>query len=90
MKKTKSENLLAGSTSTVRAGMESLPVMKHGEEPPDILLALLNSPLQTMLINNQARILGSGRMRDGRVGTILMIYGAQPTQNGLLAIPQSK
>ena len=83
MKETKTENLLAGLTEEVPAGKPSSPVMKDGEEPPDMLLALLNSPLASMVDSQQARILGRGLFR-GRVGTILVIFDALPdTANSL-------
>ncbi len=82
MKKTKLESLLAGSTAVVPAGATSLPVMKHGDEPPAMLLAILNSALETMTANSQAKIIGRGMFRNGRPGTVVIIYDVQPTANG--------
>ena len=87
MKRTKDENLLAGSTSEAPAGPTSSESMKHGEESPAMLLALLNSPLQSMIANKQARFLGHGHFKDGRVGTIVIFYDVQPTANNTLARP---
>ena len=83
MKKTNNENLLAGSTSEVRDGKVSLPVLTHGNEPPAILLALLNSPLETMLNSQQAKIIGTGMTKRGKA-TVIIFYGVVPTANGLL------
>jgi len=82
---TKDENLLAGSTSQVPDGTESLPVMRDGEEPPDMLLALLNNALPSMINSQQAKILGTGKI-DGLVGTLVIFYSVQPTANNLLAL----
>lgn len=89
MSETNKENLLAGSTNEAQDGTKSLPVMKDGEEPLDMLLAILNSPLQTMLANNQARILGTGLTNKG-VGTFIVVYGVVPTSEGLLAESEKK
>lgn len=83
MKKTKDENLLAGSTSEVLAGDKSNQSMKHGEESQDMLLALLNSPLETLLNSQQAKILGTCLTKSGQA-TIVIFYGVLPTGNGLL------
>lgn len=87
MNETKTENLLAGSTDEAPAGAKSLPSMKHGEESPAMLLALLNSPLATMLATKQAQILGHFA-NNGRVGTIIIVYGAKPTESGMLKAEQ--
>jgi len=77
VKQTKDENLLAGSTNEVTAGKTSKPVMKHGEEPPDMLLALLNSPLKSLLDSQQAKILGT--CLNHGFSTIVIFYGVVPT-----------
>ena len=87
MKRTKDENLLAGSIKEAPAGLTSNESMKHGEESPAMLLALLNSPLQSMIANKQARFLGHGHFKDGRVGTIVIFYDVQPTANNTLERP---
>lgn len=79
MKKTKEENLLDGSTSGLLAGKQSLPVMKDGGETPAILLALLNSPLVSMIANNSAKFVGTGLNREGKFFTLVMFYGVEPT-----------
>lgn len=86
MKKTKDENLLAGSTSEAQDGQTSSESMKHGDESPAMLLALLNSPLETMIANKQAKIIGEGLFIGGRVGTIVVFYNTQPTANNTLRI----
>ena len=82
MSETKNVNQSAGSTKTVQDGKTSLPVMKHGSETLDMLLALLNSPLETMLNSQQARILGTSLTPKG-MATIVIFYGTLPTANGL-------
>lgn len=84
MKKTKAANLLAGSTSEVRDGQTSNENMKHGEETHAMLLALLNSPLETMIANSQAKIIGRGLFLGGRVGTLIVFYETEPTANSTL------
>ena len=86
MKKTKDENLLAGSTNEALDGMPSLPVMKHGEEPPDMLLALLNNVLPSMVDSQQAKIAGTVLTREHGLATLVLFYGTQPTANNLLVM----
>ena len=83
MKKTNKENLLAGLTNEAQAGAKSQPVMKDGEEPQDMLLALLNSPLKSLLDSQQGKILGTCLNSHGR-STILILYGVEPTANNTL------
>ena len=86
MKKTKDENLLAGLTGEAPDGTESLLVMRDGEEPPDMLLALLNNALASLANSQQVKILGTAIGRNG-VGTIVMFYGFAPdTANSLKAV----
>ena len=84
MKETKDASLLAGSTNEVPDGMESLPVMKDGEEPPDMLLALLNNVLPSLVHSQQVKIMGTARLR-GRKVTLLAVYDVVPTSGNLLA-----
>ena len=84
MNETNNENLLVGSTKEVPTGKQSSKNMKHGEESRAMLLALLNSPLESLLAMGDAVILGTGKA-GGRVGTLLVIYDAVPTANNLLA-----
>jgi hypothetical protein len=86
VKKTNEENLLAGSISGVPAGVTSSPSLISGNEPPAMLLALLNSPLETMLNSQQAKIMGTGMTKRGQV-TVIMFYGVVPTANGKKLIP---
>lgn len=83
MKETKTENLLAGSTKKVQGGAKSSPVMKDGEEPPDMLLALLNNSLGSLVDCQQAKIMAKVMTKRG-VGTLLIVYGVEPeTANSL-------
>lgn len=83
MKETKNENLLAGLTAEARAGETSSPVMKDGNEPQDMLLALLNNALSSMINSQQAKILGTVMTKKG-VGTLVLVYGVKPeTANSL-------
>jgi len=83
VKKTSKENLLAGSTNEAQAGTQSKPSMKHGDESPAMLLALLNSPLETMLNSQQAKILGTALTNHGQ-STIIIFYNTVPTANSTL------
>ncbi len=87
MNETKRENQLDGSIAEAPDGKESLPVMSDGKEPPDMLLALLNNVLPSMVNSQQAKILGTGRF-EGVVGTLVIVYGVQPTANSLLAMSE--
>jgi hypothetical protein len=60
--------------------------MKDGEEPQEMLLALLNNALASLVDSQQAKILGRGLFR-GRVGTILVVFDALPeSANSLKAV----
>ena len=83
MKEQKSANLLAGSTNEAQAGKKSSASMKHGEESRAMLLALLNSPLETMINSQQARIMGTVKLKDGHRATIVFFYDVEPTANTL-------
>ena len=85
MKETKNENLLAGLTAEARAGETSSPVMKDGNEPPDMLLALLNNVLPSMVNSQQAAIMGAGTMK-GAIVTVVVFYDVVPTSGNLLAL----
>ena len=84
MKRTKTAKQKDGLTAAPPAGVTSLPVMKHGEEPHDMLLALLNSPLETLMQCQQARVIGTAHTPKG-TATIVIFYGTQPTANGTLS-----
>ena len=86
MSETKNVNQSAGSTKTVEAGKTSLPAMKHGEETLDMLLAVLNSPLESMIINEQAKFVGKGINRHGRSFTLVMFYEVEPTTANTLQV----
>ena len=83
MKPIKQENLLAGLTAEAPAGERYSPVMKDGNEPPDMLLALLNNVLQSMTNSQQAEIVGTGTINN-RQATIIFFYEVQPTANKTL------
>jgi len=85
VKPIKDENLLAGLTAEAPAGAKSLPVMKDGNEPPDMLLALLNNVLPSMVNSQQAEIVGTG-MINNKQATIIFFYGTLPTANKTLAL----
>ena len=85
MKETKTASQRAGLTAEAQAGTQSLPVMKDGEEPPDMLLALLNNVLPSMIDSQQARIVGTANSRGRRVA-IVFFYDVVPTANNLLIL----
>lgn len=90
MSETKIVDPLDGSTKKVPVGIQSLLVMKDGEEPPDMLLALFNNALTSLVDSQQAKILGRGLFR-GRVGSILVIYDTEPeTANSLRVVKNAQ
>ena len=84
MKEIKQGNRKAGLTAKAGDGVTSLPVMKHGDEPSAMLLALLNSPLETMIANNSAKVVGKCLTKSGRWATIVFFYDVEPTPVGTL------
>ena len=85
MKETKSVNRSAGSTKVPQVGTVSLPVMKDGNEPPDMLLALLNNVLPSLINSQQAEIVGTGTINN-KQATIIFFYGTLPTANKTLSL----
>ena len=85
MKPIKEENLLAGLTAEAQDGQTSFPVMKDGSEPPDMLLALLNNVLPSMINSQQAEIVGTGTI-NSQHATIVFFYGVLPTANNILVV----
>ena len=77
MSEIRKESQLAGLTGKARVGMKSLPVMKDGEEPPDMLLALLNNVLSSLVDSQQAKIAGKVLTKRG-VGTLILVFGVEP------------
>lgn len=87
MNEINTESQSDGLTEEVLAGQKSLLVMKDGEEPPDMLLALLNNALASLVDSQQAKILGKAIFKGGRVGTIVVFYEAEPaTANSLKSV----
>ncbi len=84
MKETKNDGQLAGLTQEAQDGSVSLPNLRDGEESHAMLLALVNSPLATLINNQQAKIIGSGLNISGKRFTMVMFYEAE-YKNGLLA-----
>jgi hypothetical protein len=85
VKPIKDENLSAGLTAEVQAGKTFSPVMRDGNETPDMLLALLNNVLQSMINSQQAEIIGTGTI-NSQQATIIFFYGVQPTANKTLVL----
>lgn len=87
VKETKPAALLAGSTVEVQVGEKLNESLKHGEESTGMLLALLNSPLETMIQSQQAKIMGTciTNHNGAKVPTtIIFVFDAVPTENGTL------
>jgi len=87
VKETKAAVLLAGTTAEAQAGEKSSESMRHGEESAGMLLALLNSPLETMINSQQAKIMGTClTLHKGKKvpTTIIFVFDALPTDNGTL------
>jgi hypothetical protein len=82
VKETKTENLLAGLTNEVPDGKTFLPVMTDGNETQEMLLALLNNVLVSLIDSQQAKILGKYRTKAGRRATMICFYDVTP--NGKL------
>ena len=85
MSETSEDNLLAGLTEEVPGGRKSLPAMRDGEEPPDMLLAILNNVLPSMINSQQAKILATCLTVRGKA-TIVLFYDVEPTENGILKL----
>lgn len=83
MKEQKNAKQSDGLTEKAPAGVTSANSLQSGNEPPAMLLALLNSVLADMTNSQQAQILGHGMTKRGKA-TVLLIYGVQPTKNGTL------
>ena len=77
MSETKTESQLAGLTKKARVGAKSSPVMKDGNEPPDMLLALFNNALMSLVDSQQAKIAGKVLTKRG-VGTLILVFGVEP------------
>ena len=87
MKETKDVNPQDGLTKTAQVGAKSLPVMQDGKEPPDMLLALLNNALPSLVDSQQAKIMGTClTLHKGKKvpTTIIFVFDALPTENGTL------
>jgi len=87
VKETKPAALLAGSTVEVPAGERLNESLKHGEESAGVLLAMLNSPLETMIQSQQAKIMGTCITNHNGVKvptTIIFVFDVVPTGNGTL------
>jgi hypothetical protein len=63
--------------------------MIDGNETPDMLLALFNNALASMIDCKQARIVGTALSR-GRRATIIMVYGTLPTTDGRRLVTEAK
>jgi len=78
----KDEKPLAGSTTTAQASKKSSKSMSDGEESVDMLLALLYSPLATLIKQNKA-VVGSANYK-GTPSAVIILPNVEPTENGLL------
>lgn len=83
MNETRIARQSAGLTAARKAGRKSSKVMTDGKETPEMLLALFNNALISMINCQQARIVGTALNR-GRRCTIVMVYGTLPTSDGIL------
>jgi len=78
---TKTEKPSVGSTTKVMASKRSLPNMKDGEESDAMLLALLWSPVPT-LVNRKKALLATGNY-NGQPATIVILVGTELTDKGI-------
>lgn len=81
MNETKTEKPSVGSTTKVMASKRSLPNMKDGEESDAMLLALLWSPVPT-LVNRKKALLATGNY-NGQPATIVILVGTELTDKGI-------
>lgn len=86
MSETKEEKQLAGSTTTAQDSKTSSKSMKDGEEPDDMLLALLWSPLAT-LIKREKALLATANY-NGKLATVIILVGTQPTDKGISCVEE--
>ena len=87
MKETKDENPQDGLTKTAQVGAKSLLVMQDGKEPPDMLLALLNNALPSLVDSQQAKIMGTClTLHKGKKvpTTIIFVFEVEPTSANTL------
>jgi hypothetical protein len=77
----KAEKPLDGSTTIAPDSQPSSQNMKDGEEPENMLLALLWSPTET-LISRKRALLATANYH-GQKSTIIILVGAEFTENGL-------
>jgi len=80
---TKQGNQRAGLTENPQAGQKLPKVMNDGDETPDMLLALFNNALVSMVNSQQAKIIGTALNR-GKRATVIIVYGVEPTANNTL------
>jgi hypothetical protein len=85
VRETKDASLLAGTTREAQDGQKSSTNSENGKLPLGMLLAMLNSTLTDMQNCQQAEILGTAMTRKGRA-TIILVYGVEPTAEGLLEV----
>ena len=87
MKETKDVNPQDGLTKTAQVGEKFLPVMQDGKEPPDMLLALLNNALPSLVNSQQAKIMGTClTLHNGKKvpTTIIFVFEVEPTSANTL------
>ena len=77
MNATRKEKPLAGSRQNPQAGTQFSPPLANGETP-EMTLAILNSVLETMVANGQARIMGKVILKGGQAGTMILFEGYSP------------
>lgn len=88
MSETKKEKQLAGSTTAVPASKPSSKNMRDGEEPDDMLLALLWSPTETLVSRDRA-VLATANYH-GQLATVIILVGTELTPVGIKTIQDSK
>jgi hypothetical protein len=73
----------AGLTAEAPHGEKLPDNLTHGNEPPAMLLALLNSAVISMANSQQAQIMGQCTY-NGRKASVIFVFDAVPTKDGLV------
>jgi hypothetical protein len=80
----KNEKQSGGSTATVPDSKPSSQSLRDGSEPDGMLLALLWSPLATLMSRNKA-LLATANYQ-GQLATVIVLVGTVPTDEGIKAV----
>lgn len=74
----------SGSGSDPKSSEKSIPLLKHGEEPTGLLLALASSPIETLCQRNQASVF-TANGSDGQP-VVLVVFNNTLWRDGVLVL----